>query len=109
MNIKINYNKLREISKKVFDMYYGDIDSISDYNLDKHLIFKSKDTIRLQLMTTGYGKYLYFYSDDMESIRSILPVSVYMFKKLITEWFENKYEIPLVGPIMISRMRTVTI
>lgn len=109
MNININYNKLSEISKKVFDMYYGDIDSISDYNLDKHLIFKSKDTIRLQLMTTGYGKYLYFYSNDMESIRSMLPVSVYMFKKLITNWFENKYETPLVGPIMISQMRDVTI
>jgi thiamine pyrophosphokinase len=104
MSIKINCDKLSEISKKVFDMYYGDIDSISNNNLDRYLTYYSQDKIKFQVVSSDSGiNWLYYYKSDMEKIMAILPLSPYMLKKLLVDWFENKYNITIQSPLKLNR------
>jgi len=85
-------------------VYYGDINRISDTNLDRYLTFYSQDKIKFQLVSSDSGlNWLYYYKSDMEKITAILPLSPYMFKKLLIDWFENKYGITIKSPLKLNR------
>jgi hypothetical protein len=89
---KINSKRLLDISEKLFNFYYN-IDNISDMNLDGYLTYYTDGVIKLQVRTHNDRKYLAYMMRDRDQLRSILPVSNYMFDKLIEKWFSKKYNI----------------
>jgi hypothetical protein len=93
MRVKVNKEMLLKASKIVFDTYYSDIDDINDYNLDKYMYYKADGKIKLQVREHSGLKYLGFYKKDRDAIQKMIPISDYMFTKLIKDWFIKKYNI----------------
>lgn len=105
MKFKIDKKRLEEISEKVFNTYY-DIDNISAANLDRYITYFTDGDIRLQVRTHNDRKYLAYIRQDRDQILSMLPVSNYMFDKLIERWFSKKYDMSIDGvlkPLWQSR------
>lgn len=93
MKIKIDKLKLEEIVNKLFDTVY-DIDRVSSSNLDGYINYFTEENIRLQIrIHNNNKKYLGYYKKDMNQILNILPLSNYMFDKLIMKWFIKKYDV----------------
>jgi len=96
MKVKVNKEMLRKVSKSVFDNYYSDIDDINDYNLDRFMYYRVLNgKIKLQVREYNELKYLAFYKQDRDMIQQIIPISDYMFDKLLKEWFINKYNVDI--------------
>jgi hypothetical protein len=95
MKVKVNKEMLRKASNMVFDTYYSDIDDINDYNLDKFINYKSGGVIKLQVREHNGRNYLAFYKQDRDAIQNMVPISDYMFNKLLKEWFINKYNVDI--------------
>jgi hypothetical protein len=105
MKFKIDKKRLEEISEKVFNTYY-DIDNISAANLDRYITYFTDGDIRLQVRTHNDRKYLGYIKQDRDQILSMLPVTNYMFDKLIQKWFSKKYNISIdsvLKPLWQSR------
>jgi uncharacterized protein (UPF0297 family) len=105
MKFKIDKKRLEEISEKVFNTYYN-IDNISAANLDRYITYFTDGDIRLQVRTHNDRKYLGYIKQDRDQILSMLPVSNYMFDKLIQKWFSKKYNISIdsvLKPLWQSR------
>jgi hypothetical protein len=99
MEFKIDNKRLGEISEKVFNTYY-DIDDISAANLDGYITYFTDGVIRLQVRTHNDRRYLAYIRQDRDQILSLLPVSNYMFDKLIKRWFSKKYDININGGVL---------
>jgi len=96
MKVKVNKEMLLKASKSVFDNYYSDIDDINDYNLDRFMYYRVLNgKIKLQVREYNELKYLAFYKQDRDMIQQIIPISDYMFDKLLKEWFINKYNVDI--------------
>ena len=96
MKVKVNKEMLRKVSKSVFDNYYSDIDDINDYNLDRFMYYRVLNgKIKLQVREYNELKYLSFYKQDRDMIQQIIPISDYMFSKLLKDWFVNKYNVDI--------------
>lgn len=105
MKYKIDKKRLDGISEKVFNTYY-DIDNISAANLDAYITYFTDRVIRLQVRTHNDRRYLVYIRQDRDQILSMLPVSNYMFDKLIERWFSKKYDMNIDGvlkPLWQSR------
>jgi hypothetical protein len=105
MKYKIDKKRLDNISEKVFNTYY-DIDNISAANLDAYITYFTDGVIRLQVRTHNDRRYLAYIRQDRDQILSMLPVSNYMFDKLIERWFSKKYDMNIDGvlkPLWQSR------
>ena len=99
MRYKIDKQRLQEIADKVFDTYY-DIDNISAANLDSYITYFTDGEIRLQVRTHSDRKYLAYIRQDRDQLLSMLPVSPYMFDKLLKNWFSKKYEMNIDGGVL---------
>ena len=98
--MKINKEHLIKAVDSVFDTVYSDIDRISDNNLDRYMNYYSQDYIRLQVRE-HYGKnYLQYCKKDRDSIQRMVPISNYMFDKVIEKWFTKKYKIDITGVLL---------
>lgn len=98
--MKINKEHLIRAVDSVFDTVYSDIDRISDNNLDRYINYYSQDNLRLQVRE-HYGKnYLQYRKKDRESIQQMIPISNYMFDKVIKKWFTTKYKIDITGVLL---------
>jgi hypothetical protein len=95
MKVKVNKEMLRKASNMVFDTYYSDIDDINDYNLDRFMYYRTDGKIKLQVREYNGLKYLAFYKQDRDSIQDMVPISDYMFSKLLKEWFIKKYNVEI--------------
>jgi hypothetical protein len=95
MKVKVNKEMLLKSSKIVFDGYYSDIDDINNNNLDKYEYYKADGKIKLQVREHSGLKYLGFYKKDRDMIQNMIPISDYMFSKLLKEWFINKYNVDI--------------
>jgi len=95
MKVKVNKEMLLKASKIVFDSYYSDIDNINDNNIDKYEYYKADGKIKLQVREHSGLKYLGFYKKDRTMIQNMIPISDYMFSKLLKDWFINKYNIKI--------------
>ena len=91
MKVKVNKEMLLKTYKLVINGYYSDIDDINDYNLDRFINYKSDGKIKLQVREYKGLKYLAFYKQDRDMIQEIIPISDYMFSKLLKDWFIDKY------------------
>jgi hypothetical protein len=102
MKYKIDNKRLYEISEKVFNTYYN-IDDISESNLDGYydnITYFTDGVIKLQVRTHNNRRYLAYIRQDRDQILSILPVSNYMFDKLIEKWFSKKYDMNINGGVL---------
>lgn len=98
--MKINKEHLIKAVDSVFDTVYSDIDHISDSNLDRYMNYYSQKNLRLQVRE-HYGKnYLQYRKKDRESIQRMIPISNYMFDKVIQKWFTKKYETEIDGVLL---------
>ena len=98
--MKINKEHLIKAIDSVFDTVYSDIDRISDSNLDRYMNYYSQDNIRLQVRE-HYGKnYLQYRKKDRDSIQRMIPISNYMFDKVIEKWFTKKYNMEIDGVLL---------
>jgi hypothetical protein len=95
MKVKVNKEMLLKSSKIVFDGYYSDIDDINNNNLDKYEYYKADGKIKLQVREHSGLKYLGFYKKDRDMIQNMIPISDYMFSKLLKDWFINKYNVEI--------------
>jgi hypothetical protein len=105
MKYKIDKKRLDNISEKVFNTYY-DIDNISAANLSDYITYFTDGVIRLQVRAHNNRRYLAYIRQDRDQILSMLPVSNYMFDKLIERWFSKKYDMTIDGvlkPLWQSR------
>jgi transcriptional accessory protein Tex/SPT6 len=95
MKVKVNKETLLKTYKSVIESYYSDIDDINDYNLDKYVNYKANGKIKLQVREHNGLKYLAFYKQDRDMIQQIIPISDYMYNKLLKDWFVNKYNVDI--------------
>lgn len=95
MKIKVNKETLLKTYKSVIESYYSDIDDINDYNLDRFMYYRADGKIKLQVREYNELKYLSFYKQDRDMIQQIIPISDYMFSKLLKDWFVNKYNVDI--------------
>lgn len=93
--MKINKDHLIKAVDSVFDTVYSDINRISDSNLDGYLKFFTDDYVRLEVRTHYDKKYLLYRKKDRDSIRRMIPISNYMFDKVIEKWFTKKYNMEI--------------
>jgi hypothetical protein len=95
MKVKVNKEMLLKTYKSVIESYYSDIDDINDYNLDRFMYYRADGKIKLQVREYNELKYLSFYKQDRDMIQQIIPISDYMFSKLLKDWFVNKYNVDI--------------
>ena len=95
MKIKVNKETLLKTYKSVIESYYSDIDDINDYNLDRFMYYRADGKIKLQVREYNGLKYIAFYKRDRDMIQQIIPISDYMFNKLLKDWFVNKYNVDI--------------
>jgi hypothetical protein len=95
MKIKVNKETLLKTYKSVIESYYSDIDDINDYNLDRFMYYRADGKIKLQVREYNGLKYIAFYKQDRDMIQQIIPISDYMFNKLLKDWFVNKYNVDI--------------
>jgi hypothetical protein len=95
MKVKVNKETLLKTYKSVIESYYSDIDDINDYNLDRFMYYRADGKIKLQVREYNELKYLSFYKQDRDMIQQIIPISDYMFSKLLKDWFVNKYNVDI--------------
>lgn len=95
MKVKVNKETLLKTYKSVIESYYSDIDDINDYNLDRFMYYRADGKIKLQVREYNGLKYIAFYKQDRDMIQQIIPISDYMFNKLLKDWFVNKYNVDI--------------
>lgn len=103
MKVKINKDTLGKIIDSVFDSVYSDIDRASDKNLDGFMNYFTNDVIRLQVRTHNGRKYLQYRKQDRDTAQKMIPISNYMFDKLIEKWFSEKYDTVLDGGVLLPK------
>lgn len=101
--MKINKEHLIKAVDSVFDTVYSDIDRIGDSNLDKWMTYYTDDNIRLQVREHNGKNYLLFRKRDRDSIQRMMPISNYMFNKVIEKWFTKKYDIEIDGGVLLPK------
>lgn len=98
--MKINKEHLIRAVDSVFNTVYSDIDRISDSNLDGYLKFFTDNYARLEVRS-HYGRdYLLYRKKDRDVVQSMIPISDYMFDKVIQKWFSKKYDIEIDGVLL---------
>lgn len=98
--MKINKEHLIKAVDSVFDTVYSDIDRISDNNLDRYMNYYSQDNLRLQVRYHYGFNYLSYRKKDRDTVQSMLPISNYMFDKVIQKWFTKKYDADIDGVLL---------
>ena len=103
MKVKISKDTLNRAASSVLDSIYSDIDRVSDSNLDKFMNYFTNDVIRLQVRTHNDRKYLQYRKQDRDTLQKMIPISNYMFDKLIEKWFSEKYDTVLDGGVLLPK------
>jgi hypothetical protein len=101
--MKINKEYLIKSIDSVFDSVYSDINHISDNNLDGYLKYYTDDNSRLEVRNHYEKNYLLYRKSDRDLIQRVIPVSNYMFDKVIQKWFSKKYGIKIDGVLLPRR------
>lgn len=98
--MKINKEHLINAVDSIFGFIYSDIDDINDNNLDRFINFYTNNKIRLQVRKHYDKQYLLYLKKDRETIQQVIPISNYMFDKVIQKWFTKKYNIEIDGVLL---------
>lgn len=98
--MKMNKENLIKSVDSVFNSVYSDINHISDNNLDGYLKYYTDDKSRLEVRNHYEKNYLLYRKSDRDLIQKILPISNYVFDKVIQKWFSKKYDIDIDGVLL---------
>lgn len=98
----MKYEKVKDIVYRVFDFYY-DIQRESYNDLDYVLRLYDGSNNRVLSIQDIDGKYyLGYYSKDLKVIKSIIPLTNYMFNKCLKNWVQDKLKIK-VDEVLLPR------
>jgi hypothetical protein len=96
----MKYENIKDIVYRVFDFYY-DIQRESNNNFDNRLyLYDSNDDRKLYIQSFSEKHYLGYYSKDLKVIKSIVPLTNYMFNKCLKNWIQDKLKIKVDGVLL---------
>jgi hypothetical protein len=98
----MKYEKVKDIVYRVFDFYY-DIQRESYNDLDYVLhLYDGSNNRALYIRDINGKYYLGYYSKDLKVIKSIIPLTNYMFNKCLKNWVQDKLKIK-VDEVLLPR------
>jgi len=98
----MKYEEVKNIVYRIFDFYY-DIQRECNNNLDYVLHLYDGSNSRVLYLQYLDGKYyLGYYSKDLKVIKSIIPLTNYMFNKCLKNWVEDKLKLK-VDEVLLPR------